>query len=472
MGEVAAELAAVYRSTFDTPYQRPEPRMAEAMADSLNNRAVSLMDLGRAEQAHAVWVQALRADPHHPESTFNSGLYRWREGGLTDDAFRLRLEDVRRFHPGQDLPAYLLGQFFLEQGNYLESKRVLRPFRDSPNVREEWREAERIARERRPMSRALSFELSGHNDAVTSLTHLAGQRALVSGSADNTLKIWNCETHRCEMTLEGHSNSVTAVCSSADGRLIFSASRDRTVRCWEVATGRQLHVLQGAQGELSAVGVTRTHRRVVAAGLDGTLRVWDNASGECESVLNAHRGGVTTMALSSGGKYASQPAKTDNRVLGFGKRCPRRRILGPRRSGSRVGAERGRPRTAFRGHRQDGSDVARGEWHGVAHDARPPRRGDRPRHFDGWTFRAIRRKGRNDAPMGAGPGPLLGHVYRACETHSWAILAARRRDRRVRGGRWNRTRLADELIRCSIDREARALSGGVQRSLVVAWPGV
>ncbi len=304
MGEVANELKEIYASTFGSPYERPEPRMAEALADSLNNRAVSLLDLGRSDQASTVWSQALKADPHHPESTFNDGLSQWREGELADDAFRQRLNDVRRFHPGEALPDYLIGQFLLEQGNYLEAKRALRRFRDDESIRPEWRDAERMARERRPLTRGLRVDLEGHNDAVTAVAHLAGRRLMISGSADNTLKLWNTESGTCERTLEGHTNSVTAVCGSSDGRLAFSTSRDRTVRCWEIATGRCLQTLASTESELTCLAVTRSGQRVVAGGQDGSLRGWDVSSGICDLIIEAHRGGVTSLALTAGGKYA------------------------------------------------------------------------------------------------------------------------------------------------------------------------
>ncbi len=304
MGDVANELKEIYSSTFDQPYDRPEPRMAEALADSLNNRAVSLLDLGRGEQAHTVWSQALKADPYHPESTFNDGLSQWRSGDVADDAFRQRLVDVRRFHPGEPLPDFLLGQFYLEQGNYVEAKRSLRRFRNDEKVRPDWREAERIARERRPLTRGLRIDLEGHNDAATAVAYLTGRRALISASADNTLKVWNTETGNCERTLEGHTNSVTDVCASADGRLVFSTSRDRTIRSWELATGHCVQSFGGLDGELNCVAVTRNGQRVLAGGQDGAVRGWDVASRTCDLVIEAHRGGVTTLTLTAGGKYA------------------------------------------------------------------------------------------------------------------------------------------------------------------------
>ena len=41
-------------------YPRPEPKAAADTADSLNNRALSYIDLGRTEEAETTWQEALK----------------------------------------------------------------------------------------------------------------------------------------------------------------------------------------------------------------------------------------------------------------------------------------------------------------------------------------------------------------------------------------------------------------------------
>src|SRR5262249_26282573 len=77
MLDVAAELQEIYAHALAAPYPRPQPRAAEALAAGLNNRAVSLLDLGNPEEAERLWEEALRTEPHHPESVYNRGLFQW-----------------------------------------------------------------------------------------------------------------------------------------------------------------------------------------------------------------------------------------------------------------------------------------------------------------------------------------------------------------------------------------------------------
>ncbi|GKU12900.1 unnamed protein product, partial [Fusarium langsethiae] len=44
-------------------------------------------------------------------------------------------------------------------------------------------------------------------------------------------------TGACEQTLKGHKNSVTSVVFSADGQRLASGSADNTVKIWDAATG-------------------------------------------------------------------------------------------------------------------------------------------------------------------------------------------------------------------------------------------
>jgi len=58
-------------------------------------------------------------------------------------------------------------------------------------------------------------------------------RRIVSGSVDNTLKVWDAESGQEMLTLKGHSSSVRSVSFSPDGKRIVSGSFDKTVKIWD-----------------------------------------------------------------------------------------------------------------------------------------------------------------------------------------------------------------------------------------------
>merc|ERR1719169_70761 len=59
----------------------------------------------------------------------------------------------------------------------------------------------------------------------------------VSGSWDNTAKIWDLKENRLIRTLSGHTNSVRALDVNFDTELIFTGSWDKDVRVWNLRTG-------------------------------------------------------------------------------------------------------------------------------------------------------------------------------------------------------------------------------------------
>jgi serine/threonine protein kinase len=91
--EVEAVLYEIYRAETGADYPRPAPKAAADTADSLNNRALSMLDLGKPEEAEVIFVQALQKDAGNPESLYNSAMLGWCNG-KTDDALALRMVNV------------------------------------------------------------------------------------------------------------------------------------------------------------------------------------------------------------------------------------------------------------------------------------------------------------------------------------------------------------------------------------------
>ena len=98
-----------------------------------------------------------------------------------------------------------------------------------------------------PMRVAISptiHQLMGHSDAVSSASFSPDGTKVVSGSWDQTVRIWDAVTGECAQTLEGHSSGVTSASFSPK---VVSGSDDQTVRIWDAVTGECAQTLTSAK---------------------------------------------------------------------------------------------------------------------------------------------------------------------------------------------------------------------------------
>ena len=84
--------------------------------------------------------------------------------------------------------------------------------------------------------------LRGHSDYVYCCAFSPDGKSVLSGSRDETLKIWSVSDGSERYTLSGHSARVNACAFSPDGKVVLSAagyimSNDNTLKLWDASTG-------------------------------------------------------------------------------------------------------------------------------------------------------------------------------------------------------------------------------------------
>jgi serine/threonine protein kinase len=307
MLEVAECLQHAYQEVTGRAYPRRPPRPADALAPGLNNRAISMLDLGKREEAEKLWREAIAVQPLHPESTYNLGLLRWRARQISEAELVAQLRQVCASHAGEWLPLSLLAQAQLETGDYESARDALGAIaeadRDVPEVRALSAEvADRIRNGIRP-ARSLGG-YGGHTKGVLAVALSGDGRLGLSGGWDRTLRLWDLATGRCEGTIEGHQGAVTAVRLSPDGRRALSGSTDRTLRLWDLSAGRCLQTFTGHRGGVNAIAPTADWLYALTGGEDGTLKLWELASGRCLRTLAGDGAPVQSAALDRTGRLA------------------------------------------------------------------------------------------------------------------------------------------------------------------------
>ncbi|MGO9984443.1 MAG: caspase family protein [Rhodomicrobium sp.] len=73
----------------------------------------------------------------------------------------------------------------------------------------------------------------------------------------------------------GHTKGVESVAFSPDGRYALSGSQDQTLKMWDIASGRELRTFTGHTGSVLTVAFSPDGRYALSGGADKTLKLWD-----------------------------------------------------------------------------------------------------------------------------------------------------------------------------------------------------
>lgn len=364
MAQVAGELTDLYLATTGVSYPRSLPRSGDLRADELNNRALSVLDLGRADDAGTFLQEACAADPQHPEAVYNRGLLQWRAGAKTDEQVINELESVRANTVDPGRVRHLLARVHLERGDaesaaalldgdtgpssvdlrghlvavhgtepvcHIETSAPMELTADSGHAWSSSYEYEVTVWEL-PTGRRLCT-LSGHTGTVYGLVVTPDRRRALTSSGDGTIRVWDMPDGRCARVLTGHAKSepggnagVFSVCTVPGRDTVLSAGADDTVREWDPVTGSCVRVLTmndddqpPMPADYVSLGFVRASshelcvsadRRFVLCSRGGLLWVWDYATGDLRHVLAGHENSVTSVDATPDGRYALS-ASTD-----------------------------------------------------------------------------------------------------------------------------------------------------------------
>ncbi|MBF0466503.1 MAG: protein kinase [Nitrospirae bacterium] len=309
MSDVASELIKIYEKLTGKNYARTAPEVSMATADSLNNRAVSLLDLGREEEAERLWTEALRIQPHHPESSFNLGLTQWRGASMTDNALVRLLEEVQRSHPENPIVKYLAGLVHLERDDCALALKYLNDIDPTITHLEDIRYAIVYAESQKGRSKGCLKTFTGHDEPVTAVGLSADGRIAVSGSLDKTLRLWDTETGTCLKTFTGHADGILSAYMLPDATLIISGSLDKTVRVWDVKSGYCFQTFKGHMEGVTSVFIEPGGRNPLSGSSDETIKLWDTSTGTYLRSFVGHKGDVTSVYLTKDGKLVVSACK-------------------------------------------------------------------------------------------------------------------------------------------------------------------
>nr|CAG8501963.1 2192_t:CDS:10 [Entrophospora candida] len=207
---------------------------------------------------------------------------------------------------------------------------------------------------------AIRATLSGHLGNVKCVEFIGEEgREIVSGSSDNTLRIWDTESSKFIRSLEGHESRIWDVSSNKNGSIVSSASGDGTVRLWDmktnnytctstlaensgdvytvkfhpgenhivtggydkiirffdVNTGQLIKMFTGHQLSVSKTVFNPLGNLIISGSKDNTIKFWDIVSGLCIRTISSHLGEVTSVEMNANGTLLLSSSKDNSNRL-------------------------------------------------------------------------------------------------------------------------------------------------------------
>jgi WD40 repeat protein len=342
MLDAAAALIAVYEAELGRAYPRSRPTAGRQTAAALNNRAVSLLDLGRGD-ADALWTQALAAEPQHLESSYNQALHAWIHGHLADTDLVARVEEAQRASGGSARGLHLLGGIHLGLGEFKRAAAALlsaaRTGSPTPELQRDhalavgaqatatgdvsgWREAAALLVEVMRATEEQPVDIAALARAYVALGQTDEARKIYAERAPRHPELPRDPTAAAARFVPGHEKTAAfkdltqpavALAVTPDGGRVLAATGGATVRTWSTSatpaerstvTTHAEHDLTVPELRIRCLAISPDGRSVLLGGEGAPPQLSDLSTGRVVRAMQRHPGVTTALAISRDGRVA------------------------------------------------------------------------------------------------------------------------------------------------------------------------
>jgi WD40 repeat protein len=143
----------------------------------------------------------------------------------------------------------------------------------------------------------ITMSLPGHDATITALAFLPDGSALVSGSYDKTVRLWNLATHAAQVWPQ--PGEVVDLACSPDGRYVAVACQRALVALWNVKTGKVERTFPHVNAHRLAFSPTQP--LLATGGPDRKIHIWNVTTGKEERAAYTQPDAVTCLAFSPDG---------------------------------------------------------------------------------------------------------------------------------------------------------------------------
>ncbi len=128
------------------------------------------------------------------------------------------------------------------------------------------------------------------------------KKLIAAGSDDGTVRIWNLETKVKLQEMTSHTDWVRNVRFSPDGKILVSTSNDHLAILWDVKTGKEIYQLHGHTQKIYGAAFSPDGKTVATASNDQSVRLWNVATGQEIWRFSGHTNAVWSVVFSPDGQ--------------------------------------------------------------------------------------------------------------------------------------------------------------------------
>ena len=129
------------------------------------------------------------------------------------------------------------------------------------------------------------------------------KRMVFVSSLDSTIKVFFDDTLKFFLSLYGHKLPALAVDASDDDAILASSGADKTIKIWGLDFGDTHRTLHGHGDSITDLKFVKHTHNFFTTSKDGTVRYWDGDRFEQVLLLNGHCAEVNCVAISRTGAF-------------------------------------------------------------------------------------------------------------------------------------------------------------------------
>ncbi|CUG31976.1 WD40 repeat-containing protein, putative, partial [Bodo saltans] len=138
--------------------------------------------------------------------------------------------------------------------------------------------------------------LDAHSEGVRCGTLLPHTADFITGGWDKVCVVWDGTSAKPKQVFTGHESSVLSLAVLRQGQIVVSSSGDKTVMAWDVNTAKSLHVFKGHTDSVQTV-VALSDDTFASSGNDATVFLWSLSLGRATHAFAAHDHLVYSLAF-------------------------------------------------------------------------------------------------------------------------------------------------------------------------------